>query len=494
MLDSLSPSVYVISPLASEFLHRQLGQRLAPSQVSVLEQEFLRVYADTGDYFMENLSSESFESTVTGVLAEEANLLQALHLAQARGQWESAQLVLQPLAQVYKMQERIPELRRLRKRLLAYVGPEAGQAEGKGAIEIWLYLQGTEVSDAVGRGELQEAEGICNTVLEYLKPMGDSAPQGYIASIYHHMGLIAQATSHYEGAQEWYSEALKISESLGNEAECADGYHQLGLLAQIHSRYEDADEWHRRALDIRERLGDEAELASDCYQLALVAEARYGSQEAVEWYHRARAAYEQVDDRSNAAAIYHRLGLIAQAQYDYEEATEWYQRTLLAYESLEDEVSGANDYYQLGAIALERYEYEEAEEWLRQAVEVYALTGNEAAAAEVYHRLGIAAHSQRRHQEAEEWYHKALAIFLRLGDEVAAASTWGQLGLLADARGHNSHAVWYVAHTYEIATARQLSLLDHAKAHLSALRSKMGTEAFLSAWQEVSDTDVLSKL
>ena len=54
-------------------------------------------------------------------------------MAQTGEQWDNVQLVLQPLAQVYKMQERVLELRRLRERLLPHVGPEADQAGTSGS-------------------------------------------------------------------------------------------------------------------------------------------------------------------------------------------------------------------------------------------------------------------------------------------------------------------------------------------------------------------------
>ena len=494
ILDSLSPSVYLIHPTVSGFLRRQLSLRLNPSQIGDLEQEFVRVYADAADYFLENLSSENSDSTVTGVLAEEASLLHALELAQTEGQWEHVQLLLQPLGQVYKMQERVLELRRLREHLLDRVGLEPHEAEKEGAIELWLYLQGTEANDAIGRLEMDEAEGICYKVLKYLEALGNSAPQPQTASVYHYLGLIAQARYLHQQAEEWYRKSLNLNEILGNEAECADSYHQLGLLAQSRAAYDEAENCHRTALEIRERLGDEVESAGECYQLALVAEAGDQFQDAVEWFDRARMVYERMGDNSSAAAVYHRLGLIAQAHYDYEEATEWYQRALMAYEEMEDEDSGASDCYQLGVIAFNRYEYEEAEQWLRQSLGFYQHLGNQSGIANSCQQLGLATHARQRLQEAEDWYEKALEILLQLGDEVAAAITWGQLGLLADHRGNYPLAVWYVAHTYEIAAAHQLPLMAQAKTHLSSLRSKMGTEAFIKWWREVSDTDVISEL
>ena len=494
-LDDISPSVYQISSPVSRFLRGQLVRRLTSSQIGDLEQEFVRVYSDLGDYFLENLSSlEGSESTVTGVLAEEANLLQAVHLAEKGNRWEQAQLILQPLGQVYKMQDRILELRRIRKLLLSDIGLNPQEAEQRGAIDLWLYLQGTEINDTIERQEHDEAESICSTVLGYLESLADSAFRPRIAWIFHQRGLIAHARDRLERAEEWYTEALKINESLGFEAECADSYHQLGLIAQSRGNYEEAEGWHQKALGIREGLEDGGELASECYQLALVAEARHQLEDSLEWYHRARTAYEGAGDQASVAAVCHRLGLIDQSRYHYEEAAGWYQRALLIYEELEDQDSGVNDCYQLGVISLLRYEYEEAGRWLHQASQAYERLGNEKATASSYHQLGLMAHAQQQYEEAEEWYQRALQVFVRLDEDVVSASTWGQLGLLAEQQGNYPHAVWYVAHTYEIAVSHQLNLLTQAKSHLSSLRSKMGSDNFLKAWQQISDSDILSNL
>ncbi len=494
LLDSIPASIFLIPPSVSTFLRRQLERQLDPHQIKSLEHEFLHVYADLGDYFLESLASESSESAVTGVLAEEANLLRALELAQTDQRWDSAQLVLQPLAQVYKMQERVVELRRLRERLLSHVGPQAEQAKERGAIDSWMYLQGTEINDAISRGELDRADSICNDVLKYLESLGDAASQVQLASIFHNLGMVAQGRKQYDQAEDWYRKALEINEAGGHEAESADSYHQMGLMLQSQRRDDEAEEWHRKALTIREGLQDEGEIASECHQLGLIAESRLEFEPALEWFHRARIAYESVGDQAGTAAMYHRVGLIAQAHYDFEEAIGWYQRALTIYDELEDETSGADDYYQVGVMALHRKDYEEAEEWVGKALAAYELLGNETGLANCYHQLAVVAHAQRKWQEADSLYHRALDSYVQLDDEVAGVATWGQLGVLADQRGNYSHAVWYVAHTYEISTAHGLPLLNNAKKHLSSLRSRMGIEAFIESWNEVSDRDILSDL
>ena len=121
------------------------------------------MYADTADYFMESLY-ENQDTGTTAVLAEEGNLTQALGLALEYQQWDNAQLLIQPLAQVYRMQKRFPELRRLRAQLLDTIGNSAAEAEASGAIEFWQYLLGTDAMESVEINDLERAEGFNETV------------------------------------------------------------------------------------------------------------------------------------------------------------------------------------------------------------------------------------------------------------------------------------------------------------------------------------------
>ena len=494
ILDSISPSVYLMSNDVTEFLRGRLESRITRSQMEGLDQVFLRVYADMGDYFLQSLATEEAESTVTAVLAEEPNLLRALDLARAAGDWDAAQLVFQPVALVYKMQERLLELRRLRQGLMSEIGLDPAAAESKGAGSLWLYLQGTETTDALARDELEAAEEMATRVLAYLESKGDPGYQAQIASVQHDLGLVEQGKGRLDEAEEWYRRALETNEAGGNEAESADCYHQLGLIAQARRQFDEAVEWHSRALEIREALEDAPEIADECHQLGLVAEARLSLQEAEEWHQRSRVSHENAGDKHGEARACHRLGIVAQAGFDYEEASSWYQRALLIYEELGDESLGVEDYFQMGVLAVNRYDYEEAEAWLRQALGIFQQRGNERAAASAYHHLGVAAHGRRRAREAEEHYQKALEIMVPNEAFVDAAVTWGQLGILSEQVGNLPNAVWYVAHTYEIAASNNLPIVANARAHLSRLRSSMGDEAFLEQWDQVSDTDIVAEL
>ena len=270
-LEPVTPSVYQIHPSMGWFYGRALYRQLPPARVSQLEDEFVRVYADTADYFMESLY-ENQDSGTTAILAEEGNLTQALALSLESGQWDSAQLLVQPLAQVYRMQKRYPELRRLRRQLLDIVGTTPDEAAANGASQLWLYLLGTEASECIETNELGRADLLNRQLLDYFSSQPGSESDPRAAAVYHQVGQVALKRWELEDAEEWFFKSLAIIEDGEDRAPVADDYYSMGLVRQYQRRYSEARDWFSRSLDIHQRLEDVEEMVRDYRSLGLCAQ------------------------------------------------------------------------------------------------------------------------------------------------------------------------------------------------------------------------------
>lgn len=485
-LEPVTPSVYQIQPGLPWFYGRRLHRQVSAPAVRQLEQEFVRVYADTADYFMETLY-ENQESGATAVLAEEGNLTQALALALEGEQWDTAQLLVQPLAQVYRMQKRYPELRRLRHQLLEAVSPAggaAGEADARGAVGLWLYLTGTEASEATDRRELDYAEELNRQLLDYLTtlPNGETDPR--TAAAYHQQGLIALHRRHFGEAEERFRQSLAIIDSGDDQAAIADDYSSLGQIMQYQRRYTEAKDWFRKALEVHQRLQDEEEMVKDYRALGLAAQYRFEYEEAESWYQRARDIVEENRDEETAVLVFHELGTLCHARYQYDEAEAWYQQALTLSDRLGKEEQMAVEFHYLGLLAQSRQLfYEDAEAWYLMALEKYERIGNRQAAGDECRQLGVLFHEQKRLQEAEHWYHRARENFEEVHDVSRTARTYGQLAMVAEERGELGSALEWVARTYRLAADHDLPMMTQIKSHLARLQEKYGSEEFVRWWQ-----------
>ena len=500
-LEPVTPSVYQIHPAFPWFYGRRMYQQLPPSTVHQLEQEFVRVYTDTADYFMETLY-ENQDAGATAVLAEEGNLTQALGLALEDHQWESAQLLVQPLAQVYRMQKRYPELRRLRRQLLETVTPQgrgASEAEAAGAIELWLYLVGTEAGEAADLLEWDYALELNQQLLEYLNSQPDGETDPRSAAVYHQLGKIAQhrpAGGGLAEAEEWIHRSLTIIEQGEDREAVADDYYSLGQIRLYQRRYSEATEWFSKSLDIHQRLQDAEEMVKDYRALGLADQYRFEHDKAESWYQRAKEIVEENRDEETAALIYHDLGTVCLSRYQFEEAEDWYRQALTLSDQQGKQHQMAVEFHHLGLLAQTRgLDYGAAEDWYILAMEMRERLGDRRGMGDEARQLGVLFQEHKRWDEAERWYQQAREIFEELQDVLRTARTYGQLGMVAEERDNLSEALEWAARTYQLALdnapvapasegGETGGLLVQVKSHLARLRDKQGEDSFAQWWRE----------
>ena len=482
-LEPITPSVYQIHPSLGWFYGRAMYRQLPPARVTQLEREFVRVYADTADYFMETLY-ENQESGTNAILAEEGNLTQALGLALESHEWDNAQLLTQPLAQVYRMQKRYPELRRLRRQLLDVAGATAEEAQANGAANLWLYLLGTEASECIETNELARADALNRQLLDYFEsqPNAESDPQA--AAVYHQMGEVALKRWRLDEAEEWFTKSLAIIEEGEDRAPVADDCYGLGLVRQYQRRYTEARDWFSRSLDIHQRLEDVEEMVKDYRSLGLCAQFRFEYQEAESWYHRAREILEEARDEETSVVVYHALGTLAHAQYQFDDAENWYNQALTLSDRMGNEAQMAVEFHYLGLLEQGRQLFpEDAEHWYTLALEKYEKLGDWRSAGDECRQLGVLFHEQKKLEEAESWYHRAREIFEEIQDVSRTARTYGQLGMVAEEREDIDASLTWAARTYQLATDHNLPVIAQARVHLARLRDKHGAEVFADWWR-----------
>ena len=485
-MEPVTPSVYQIHLGFPWFYGRQLHRQVSVSGIRRLEEEFVRVYADTADYFLETLY-ENQDSGATAVLAEEGNLTQALGLALEAKQWDSAQILVQPLAQVYRMQKRYPELRRLRRQLLETLTPNSGgasEAESAGGIDLWLYLVGTEASEATDLSELDYGEELNRQLLEFLISLPDADVDPRVAAVDHQLGVIAQRRWRLDEAEEWFLKSLAIIEHGEDRAVTADDYHSLGQVKQYQRRYTEAQEWFKQSLEIHQRLQDEEEMVQDYRALGLTSQYKFEYDEAESWFQRAKDIVEEHRDEETAILIYHELATVYHARYSFDEAETWYRQALNLSDQLGKQTQMAVEFHHLGLLNQNRdLFYEDAEDWYLLALEKYEELGDRRGAGDECRQLGVLFHEQKKLDEAEQWYLRARDMFDEVRDVQRIARTYGQLGMVAEDRGDITGALEWVARTYSLAMDHNLPLLTQVNSHLGRLRSKYGIDQFAIWWQ-----------
>jgi tetratricopeptide (TPR) repeat protein/type II secretory pathway predicted ATPase ExeA len=245
---------------------------------------------------------------------------------------------------------------------------------------------------------------------EKLSTIDKSTQQGSIATLYHQLGIVAQALREYDQARKDYQQALQIFIEFGDRYSQAITYHELGIVAQDLREYDQARKDYQQALQIKIEFGD----------------------------------------RYSQAITYHELGMVAQKLREYDQARKDYQQALQIKIEFGDRYSQASTYGQLGILAQELHEYDQARKDYQQALQIYIEFGDRYSQASTYHQLGMVAQDLREFEQARNDYQQALQIYIEFGDRYEQAGTYGQLGLLAEAEEKPEEAIQNLLKALEI--------------------------------------------
>ena len=152
MLRPIGTGIYRLHPTLPPFFRRQLVAGVGEDSLRRLDAEFMSFYAAWAGSFFDDIRKGDTKAVVA-VTVEEANLLRALRLAEIDEEWGIGQPIVKILYEFYRIQERTAEWSALRERLLDRVGRQMAAGADRSRGERWMYLLGTEASDALARNE-----------------------------------------------------------------------------------------------------------------------------------------------------------------------------------------------------------------------------------------------------------------------------------------------------------------------------------------------------
>lgn len=482
ILTAISPSVYQIPNAIPPLLGEKLYRQASIDSVSSLEQEFSRIYVDTADHFLESLD-ENPDSGTTAILAEEENFYQALGLSLESNNWENSQILMQPVAQVYKMQKRFMELDLLREQVLNTLGTTSSSAIDNNGIELWEYIKGTTSGDLIEQSKLSEAMEICHELLDYLENSEPDNKELKLATVYSQLGEINLSARQLDLSETYFNDANQIYETLEAEDSSAEIFQYLGRIRYFQGRYSDAKIEYSKALEIHQQFEDQEQMVVDYRFLGLLSQLQLNYDEAESWYKQSQSIVENYGDEETAMLVYHDLGTVFHAQYLFEEAQTWYQQSLHLADRLGFQSQMAREFHYLGLLSQDRGElHDEAEEWFEASLEIKTQLGDHVGSGDECRQIGILYHEQEKFSQAEEWYKKAIEFFQQSSSIDRLARTYGQIGIIKQELQDIEGSLEWAARTYALVKNNKLPMLEQVLNHLGTIRNEVGEVKFDEWW------------
>jgi tetratricopeptide (TPR) repeat protein len=229
------------------------------------------------------------------------------------------------------------------------------------------------------------------------------------------LGKAAEARLHWREAQDWYEQALDLSENIDDLPALGDVHTVLGTMAFIRGELRAASEHFGRALLVSERLEDEFRLAATYHRLGIVAEQVGRCDDSLVLYSKAAEIEETHGDRAAYARSLNHQARVNRLLNELDEAAHLLQKSLDIREELEDETGLATGYHELGNLRLTQQDMAAAFDAYRCALRLELAHQDVYGVAVTQAQLGLVHLRRHEYQDAAEALLIAREIFQRVG-------------------------------------------------------------------------------
>ncbi|MEO0043875.1 MAG: hypothetical protein RL329_3323 [Bacteroidota bacterium] len=259
---------------------------------------------------------------------------------------------------------------------------------------------------------LQEVEYVVDKAMELARKAGFQAG---IAAAYDNLGLIAQAKSDDNNAMNFFVEALRIRDGLGDKIGIACSKNNMGRVFFLQNNEAAALTHYQKALEalptdakdkgvpamIRKNLGD-----------LYLSQKVYGK--ATAEYNQALNLYTEANDLQKAASIASFLGKTVSDLGDYDGAQTYFNASLNFHRQLEDETGVARDFLNLAKVFNALNDRQMALENAQNATSVFEQKQDKFGMAESYQMMGYTYLRNSDRNAAIKYFDKSSEILKKL--------------------------------------------------------------------------------
>jgi len=282
------------------------------------------------------------------------------------------------------------------------------------------------------------------TLKEYLKYETD--PKGNLGA-YNSLGLIYTDKGEWNKAIEFYNNALKGLEKIGDVEDpfrkhgMGQTYGNLGNVYRLKCEWDKAIEFHNKTLEIKEKVGDEHGMAYTFNDLGLVYKDKGEWDKAIEFYNKSLKIKQKIGDEHGMARTFNNLGLVYKDKGEWDKAIEFYNKALKGLEKIGDEHGMARTFNNLAGVHCLKGEWNKADEFYENSLRIKERFGDEYGMSQSLTGLGLVYQDKGEWDKAIEFYNKSLKIKQKIGDEHGMAQTFNNLGVVYRHKGEWDKAI-----------------------------------------------------
>lgn len=244
---------------------------------------------------------------------------------------------------------------------------------------------------------------------------------------YYQIGSFHDDKDDYVLSLEFYSKALKLWEELLSKQDPdklqtniikvhkANTLGYIGIVHRKQGNFPKALEYYFQALKLDEEIGDKKEIATDLGNIGVVYHKLKNYPKTLYYYERALKMDEDSGNKPGVARHLGNMGGVYGEQKNYPEALSCYFRSLTMAQQLKNKGLIARNLGNIGSIYFEQKNYPEALEFFLKSLKIKEELGTKNYIASGLRSIGLLYTATKKYSESEEYLKRALKISEEIG-------------------------------------------------------------------------------
>lgn len=205
-----------------------------------------------------------------------------------------------------------------------------------------------------------------------------------------YLGDLYWFSGDYATSSDNYFKALKIYESLNDEAGMAICYRNIGWIYQGQKNFDQTIQYYFKALEINERLGKKRQLLANYDDLGIVYKFKKDYDKALEYCNKTIELAKQIDADKGLATGYGNLGSIYYDMAKYDDAIKNFEFSNIIHAQNNDNYNLSEGYIGISDCFLQLKDYEQTIYYAEKALELAQKHDFKTVAASAYAKLAKA--------------------------------------------------------------------------------------------------------
>jgi CHAT domain-containing protein/Tfp pilus assembly protein PilF len=246
------------------------------------------------------------------------------------------------------------------------------------------------------------------------------------------LGVISHALGRYEQALRYHTDALAISQAVGDRAGEGTTLNNIGIVYYSLGQYEQALIYYTDALVISQAMGDRAGEGTTLNNIGVVHYNLAQYEQALRYYSDALAIRQEVGDHAGEGDTLNNIGIVYYNLGQYEQALIYYTDALVISQAMGDRAGEGTTLNNIGVVHYNLAQYEQALRYYSDALAIRQAVGDRAGVGQTLHNIGGVYHNLGQYEQALGYYTDSLAIAQEVRNRAGEGITLNNIGFVLE--------------------------------------------------------------